>query len=504
MQFLFPYFLLALAALAVPIIIHLFNFRRYKTVYFSNVQFLKEVKEETSSRSRLKHLLVLAARLLALAFLVFAFAQPYIPNKHSGATTGRKYVSIYIDNSFSMNAVSDGRSLFDKAKLAAKEIAGNYSADDQFQLLSNDFEGKHQRLVGKEEFISTIDELEISPAVRNLSEITKRQKDALSRENGKNQIAYLLSDFQKNMGSLNIDSAVAYNLVPLASDAQANVYIDTVWFNEPVQLLNQQTQLIVKISNGGEKAAENNRIVLKLNNQTKTMADFSVEPNSFIYDTMTFVLNQANWNQAELQIQDFPITYDDNYFIAFNVIEKIKVLAVSESKSNQFLDALFKDQPEFDYTSTLAFAFDANALKGNQLMILDNLKAISSSLAASINAYVTEGGAVAVFPADKCDVESYNRFFNNLQANSINSFSETPQDLASINLQQNIFKDVFERIPENMNLPRAKKYYQFTRSTASNEEAILSLKDGSSFLSRYPHGNGSLYICWFSARPKIF
>jgi hypothetical protein len=494
MQFLFPYFLLALAALAVPIIIHLFNFRRYKTVYFSNVQFLKEVKEETSSRSRLKHLLVLAARLLALAFLVFAFAQPYIPNKHSGATTGRKYVSIYIDNSFSMNAVSDGRSLFDKAKLAGKEIAGNYSADDQFQLLSNDFEGKHQRLVGKEEFISTIDELEISPAVRNLSEITKRQKDALSRENGKNQIAYLLSDFQKNMGSLNIDSAVAYNLVPLASDAQANVYIDTVWFNEPVQLLNQQTQLIVKISNGGEKAAENNRIVLKLNNQTKTMADFSVEPNSFIYDTMTFVLNQANWNQAELQIQDFPITYDDNYFIAFNVIEKIKVLAVSESKSNQFLDALFKDQPEFDYTSTLAFAFDANALKGNQLMILDNLKAISSSLAASINAYVTEGGAVAVFPADKCDVESYNRFFNNLQANSINSFSETPQDLASINLQQNIFKDVFERIPENMNLPRAKKYYQFTRSTASNEEAILSLKDGSSFLSRYPHGNGSLYI----------
>ena len=495
MQFLFPYFLFALAALAIPIIIHLFNFRRYKTVYFSNVHFLKEVKEETSSRSRLKHLLVLAARLLALAFLVFAFAQPYIPNKNSGATTGRKYVSIYIDNSFSMNAVTDGRSLFDKAKLAAKEVAGNYSADDQFQLLSNDFEGKHQRLVGKEEFIGSIDELEISPTVRNLSEITKRQKDALSRENSRNQIAYLLSDFQKNMGDLNVDSAVAYNLVPLASDAQANVYIDTVWFNEPVQLLNQQTQLIVKISNGGEKAAENNRIVLKLNNQTKTMADFSVEPNSFIYDTMSFVFNRANWNQAELQIQDFPITYDDNYFLAFNVIEKIKVLAVSENTSNQFLDALFKDQPEFDYTSTLSSAFDANALKGNQLVIIDNLKTISSSLALSINTYVTDGGAVAVFPADKCDIDSYNRFLNNLQANSIAGFSETQQDLAGINLQQNIFKDVFERIPENMNLPRAKKYYQFTRSTASNEEAILTLKDGNSFFSRYPHGNGSLYVC---------
>ena len=210
---------------------------------------------------------------------------------------------------------------------------------------------------------------------------------------------------------------------------------------------------------------------------------------------MSFVLNQPDWNKAELQIQDYPITYDDNYFIAFKVIEKIKVLTLNENRSNQFLDALFKDQPEFDYTSSLVSTFDINGLKGNQLVVLDNLKSISSSLAAAINAYVTDGGAVAVFPADKCDVESYNRFLNNLQANSITGFSETQQDLAGINLQQNIFKDVFERIPENMNLPQVKKYYQFTRSTASNEESILTLKDGNSFFSRYPHGSGSLYVC---------
>ncbi len=495
MQFVSPYFLFALAALAIPVIVHLFNFRRYKTVYFSNVQFLKEVKEETSSRSRLKHLLVLAARLLALAFLVFAFAQPFIPNKHSGAMAGRKYVSVYVDNSFSMNAVSDGRSLFDKAKLTAKEIAGNYSADDQFQLLSNDFEGKHQRLVGREEFLTMVDELEISPAVRNLGDITKRQHDALSRENGNNKAAYLLSDFQKNMGSLSVDSAVQYNLVPLAADAQANVYIDTVWFNEPVQLLNQQAQLIVKISNSGDKASENNRLVLKLNGQTKAMGDFSVEPNSFIYDTMVVALTQPGWSKAELQIQDYPITFDDTYYIGFNVVEKINVLAYSEGRSNQFLDALFKNQPEFNYTAALPGAFDANALKGNQLVILDNLKDIPAAMGAGIVSYLNDGGAVAVFTAEKADVESYNRFLNNLHANSISGFSENAQDMAGINLQQNIFKDVFERIPDNMNLPRAKKYYQFTRSTASNEEAILTLKDGGAFFSRYPQGRGSLYVC---------
>src|ERR1041385_8054555 len=119
MLFYQPSFLFALAALAIPVIVHLFNFRRYKTVYFSNVRFLREVKEETASRSKLKHLLVLASRILALAFLVFAFAQPYIPNKKMNLSSGRKQVGIYIDNSFSMNAISEGRSLFDQAKLTA-------------------------------------------------------------------------------------------------------------------------------------------------------------------------------------------------------------------------------------------------------------------------------------------------------------------------------------------------------------------------------------------------
>ena len=495
MQFLHSSFLFALSALAIPVIIHLFNFRRYKTVYFSNVSFLKELKEETASQSKLKHLLVLACRLLALAFLVFAFAQPYIPNKKNQVAAGKKFVSIYVDNSFSMNAISGGRSLFDKAKVAAKEIAHNYASDDQFQLLSNDFQGKHQRLVGKEEFNNMVDELEISPAVRSLSEVAKRQKDALSRENGKNQVAYLLSDFQKNMGDLSVDSSITYNLIPLAADARENVYIDTCWFSEPVLLIGQPSHLVVKVANSGEKKNENNRLVLKLNGQTKVMADFSVEAASFIYDTLSFVPTQPGANRAELAIQDFPITYDDNYYLAFNVIEKIKVVAITDGRANVFLDALFKDQPEFSYTTVNTSTFDPTMLTGCQLVVLTDLKAIPTGLASAITGYIADGGAATLFPGDKCDQEAYNRFLNNLQANSITGFSQTQQDMATINLQQNIFKDVFEKVPQNMNLPTAKKYYTFSRSTVSNEEAILSLKDGTSFFSRYPYQQGSLYVC---------
>lgn len=495
MQFLHPAFLWALAALAIPVIVHLFNFRRYKTVYFSNVTFLKQVQQQTTSRSKLKHLLVLLARLLALAFLVLAFAQPFIPRLQNTTDSGLKYVSVFIDNSFSMNATGTGSPLFDKAKQAAKQIVQNYAPDDRFQLLSNSFDAGQQRLLSKQEFLNALEQLQIAPAVRTLTDIAKRQQDALKRENGTNQIVYIFSDFQTNMSRFTPDSAITYNLIPLAAEQPANVFIDTAWFTQPLLLLNQPLQLIVKITNSGKQPVQNNHLVLKINNQTKAMADFAIEPNSFIFDTLHFTLTQPNWNRAELQIQDYPITFDDTYYMAFNVISKINVLALSDNQPNTFLAALFGNQSEFNYTATAVSAFAPNSLSQYQLVLLTNLNNIPAHLSAALNTFISHGGTLAVFPPEKCDLESYNRFFNNLRAGSITGFSEQAQQMASLNLQHHLFKDVFERIPQNMSLPQVYKYYLFSSSVASEQEPVLTLKNGQSFFSHYPFGLGSLYVC---------
>ena len=120
MNFLYPGFLFALLTIAIPIVIHLFNFRKFKKVYFSNVQFLKEAKEQNSSREKLKHLLVLFSRILAVAFLVFAFARPFVSSEKTLNPSQRNLVSIYIDNSYSMETVNREGSLLDEAKRKAK------------------------------------------------------------------------------------------------------------------------------------------------------------------------------------------------------------------------------------------------------------------------------------------------------------------------------------------------------------------------------------------------
>src|SRR3954468_9797392 len=163
MMFVYPLFLWALAAITIPIIIHLFNFRRYKKVYFTNVKFLKELQQESKSKSRLKELLILAARCLAIACLVLAFCQPFIPGTDSGIiNTGAKAISLYIDNSFSMENVNKQGPLLEIAKSRAKEVIKAFGVADRFQVITNDFEGKHQRFQTKEDALSAVDEIKIS------------------------------------------------------------------------------------------------------------------------------------------------------------------------------------------------------------------------------------------------------------------------------------------------------------------------------------------------------
>src|SRR5438105_2447936 len=108
MSFVYPSFLWALTALSIPIIIHLFNFRKTIRVFFSDTRFLKHVKQETTQKRRLKQFLVLASRLLFLFFLVIAFAQPFLPSSEDASTS--QNISIHIDNSLSLSVPSDGKS----------------------------------------------------------------------------------------------------------------------------------------------------------------------------------------------------------------------------------------------------------------------------------------------------------------------------------------------------------------------------------------------------------
>jgi hypothetical protein len=142
-----------------------------------------------------------------------------------------------------------------------------------------------------------------------------------------------------------------------------------------------------------------------------------------------------------------------------------------------------------------AGSLDYSQIKGNQFVILSNLSSISSGLSAAIAAFLTNGGTVCVFPGYKCDMQSYNAFFSSLGVSAFTDLNEGEQEVAKIDLQQGIFKDVFEKVPENMGLPKVRKYYQINGRATGMEPSVLTLKSGNEFLTRDSYRSGTIYVC---------
>jgi len=371
MKFVNPYFLFALFSLAVPVIIHLFNFRRFKRVHFTNVRFLREVKQETQSRNKLKHLLVLLCRCLALTFLVLAFAQPFIPLDDRKIVVGDKAISVYVDNSFSMDAVNKSNTaLLKEAKDAAAEIVAAYKPTDRFQLLTNDFEGRHQRFVNREEFLELLEEVKPSPAVRTLSEVSSRQQDILSNADGirsQNKLAFMISDFQKSIsdfGKIKSDTSMHVTLIRMEAQNRNNVYIDSCWFESPVRRINQQEALHVRLRSHSEDALENVPMRLFINNNQKTPASFSIGPNGQTDTVIYFTVNQPGLQQGRIEIKDYPVSFDDQFYFSFEVLEHIPVMSINAAgpalpaepgttpvTGSPYLNTLFGTDSIFRYTS---------------------------------------------------------------------------------------------------------------------------------------------------------
>lgn len=498
MQFVYPSFLFALVALAIPIILHLFYFRRFKKVYFTNVKYLQEVKEETSARSKLRNLLVLIARLLALAFLIFAFAQPFIPQENANVRKGEKEISIFVDNSFSMRAESQDVPLIEKAKQRAREIISAYNVEDRFQILTHNFEGRHQRFVSQDEAFDLIDEIEVSPAVRNLDVVLSRQQQILNTGETENKASFIISDFQQNITKSipNFqDTSIDVNLIPLQAVQERNISIDSAWFNSPVQALQQTNALLVKLTNRGNSDKENIRLSFQHEGQNKPLGSQSIPALSSIIDTINIPILRTGWHRGTLEITDFPILFDDKYFISFQVAEQINVLVINDNQPNPYLDAAFNGLNYFNAVNQNSNRLDYSKFREYQLIVLNELVNISSGLAFELSQFVENGGNLLVFPNQAANLASYNGFLDNFPANELVNFESAPKIVGDIDTEEFIFNDVYENLNRNLKLPTTKGSFKFSNFENRKEEQLLTFRDGSTYLSKYLINQGHLYVC---------
>lgn len=498
MQFLYPGFLWALFTISIPVIIHLFYFRRFKKVYFSNTRFLKEIKEETTNSNRLKELLILLSRILALIFLVLAFAQPFIPSD-TQTKKGIPAVSIYIDNSFSMESNGEEVPQIDRAKKIAAEIIKAFPENSNFQILTNEISGQNIRWIDKKSAIEIIGQIALSPVKTSVSILSNRQIQSFENIKSSRKYSYWISDFQKssfNIDTVPTDKSIQYNLVGLKSLKEKNISIDTCYWDKPMILNGYVNKLLVKLTNYSQDDAKDVPLNMSYEKEIMPLGKVNIKANSSLIDTIDLRIKYPKWNQAVISIKDYPVIFDDDYYISFNVPEKVKVLNVNEnSKPNDFIYSAYRSSDYFDFKYSDLNKVEYSAFKSYQLIILEDVTTISSGLASSLIDALNFGANVILFPSPNADLGSINAFLSQIHAGTFSQFAKSDLEADKLNEKEIALKNVYEKSPSNISSIKTKSRYISNNFASNGRYDIIKFKNNESFLSRYKLGNGQFYLC---------
>lgn len=496
MSFLYPAYLYGLLLISIPIIIHFFNFQRARKVYFTNVDFLKTVKEVTNARSKIKNILVLIARILFLFFLILAFAQPFIPKDNNTSLGEGNYVSVYIDNSFSMQNEQDNRRLFDIAQRQAEEITNIFPANTLYQLVTNNSLENYQFFYDKSRFLENITEIEFSNSDLRWEEVANIQKQAFTQNStGQGNHIFWVSDYQKytdeSINAQMIDTINNYYLLPLRATNKSNLYVDSVWLESPFIQLQENNEIKIKLRNDSEDNLYDQVVKLYIDEKQVASTTVAIDPISTKEVVLSFAVTESGSKPCRITLDDYPIVFDNEYFFTLQVAPKIKIVQVAGG-TTPYIERVYGNEPFFDFEKYSINDLDYNALQSADLIILDNLATLDNALQTALRNATTKGVSLAVFPSVGADVSSYSSTlavpFRSAGVRNLNERAFVEVDIPEA--ENPFFEGVFEKIVKNMSMPKGIAVYNWDNTG----EPLLSYKNGRPFLSVFKNDTHNVYL----------
>lgn len=463
MQFKYPELLYALFLLVIPIIVHLFQLRKFKKVPFTNVAFLKNVVIQTRKSSKFKKWLTLITRLLLLAAIIFAFAQPYY-SKNNTLNTSTETV-IYLDNSFSMQAKGENGGLL---KRAVQDIIANVPEHQEVTIFTNSQTFKNTTIGAVKNKL-----LQLDFAPNDMSYPSKILKGKTFFSKNKDAIKNLIfiSDFQHQIEDFNpeVDSLINFYAVKLKPINTQNITIDTAYISKsnPTKL-----ELSVILSNSGNPV-ENQTISLSNNNNliAKTSTKIDGEANVVFDLPVNEIIN------GTLQINDTHLQFDNTLYFNINAKEKINVLAINASGSN-FLKRIYTED-EFSFTNYSLNTLDYNRIDDQNIIIINEIESIPNTLSTALKTFTNNGGTVLVIPANNASTGTYNNLLANYRL-GLGDFTPSEKRVTTINYSHPLYSNgVFEKRVTNFQYPKVSGFYNLKANALPD---ILAFEDGKSFL----------------------
>ena len=495
MHFLYPLFLIAGISLAVPVLIHLFNLRRYKTVFFPHTRFLKNIQLHSRRQREVRYRWLLLCRLLCLLFLVLAFAQPLSGRKEQAVREDRLQV-IYVDNSYSMSVKSGVRRLLDVAVDAAKRQVLRAGAGSRFLVLTNDPPASYQP-VPAAEAAGLLEQVDISGALGASGQVLAMVQACIRDNGAAGADLYYYSDFRRSTFAAVTDEALLRDVhlygIRVQAQTPPHVYIDTAWLAMPSLQTGHSNQLIVRTRVEGTPA-EPPVVQLRVNGQVKSAVAPAYDGDGERVDTLSFEVQDAGWQRMMLTVNDAALRFDDTFRVAARSAPGGAVLVLNEGASNPYIQAAFRSYEGFRLLQTDIRTLP-QSLEDYNLVIVNGITRLDMAAARLLGDALERGQSVCIFPGRTANVAALSEGLRVLAPVQITGVDTAVQAVSTLQQGSDLVRDMFERIPEHVQLPVVTWHYTVTAALDANQQSVLSFRNGDPFLAVYTPSRGRLYLC---------
>ena len=454
MQFKHPELLYALFLLVIPIIVHLFQLRRFQKEAFTNVEFLKNVVLQTRKSSQIKKWLTLLTRMLIFTAIILAFAQPYF-SKNTDIDVAAETV-IYLDNSFSMQARGNRGPLLQRS---VQEIIESLDEKSELTVFTNDQSFKE---ITKKTATDELLNLDYSATQLDYNAAILKGSTFFSDNEASTKNLVLISDFQQDHGNIeNSNYNFNLSLVKVEPINVSNVSVDSVYISSTTSE-NIELKVVVKANQ-----TSLNNLSVSLHNNDLLLAKSSVSDNN----EANFTLRNGVAN-GKITIDDANLNFDNTLYFNINQPEKINVLSINET-DDEYLKRIYTSD-EFNYNRVELSQLNYNVIGEQNLIILNGINNIPISLINAVNQFRNEGGSILIIPSGSVDLNSYNQLYR-----SYRSLVISEKNVTTINYAHPILSGVFEKQISNFQYPKVNSFY-----TLTSGQDILQFEDGKSFFNQ--------------------
>lgn len=507
MNFLAPAFLGALAAVAVPVIIHLINRERKVVVEFPSLMFIQRIPYKSVRRQKIRHLLLLSMRCLALALLVAAFARPFFQKRQTTVgASGAREVVILLDQSSSMGYANR----WDKARDAAKKVVASLGPNDRgtLVLFANDASVASTPMATPSALNASINAAKLSAEATRYAPALKLASQIITASTLPQREVVLISDYQKvgwaNHNEVGFPLGTKVTPVDLGGGTPADVAVSQVTTDRDSTGNLDKVTVAARLINTGAKATTVSATLAigGRDVQTKTVP---IAPSSAQQVAFTPIGVPNTATRGSVRITPDSLTQNDvqNFTIAPDAAVPVLIIEPAGARENQGLylsrALAIGDRPSFRIAQKTANELTPRDIDGRSLVVLDEVAPPGGEVGKRLRALVDGGGGLVIVPGE-LRTEAWPTDWRSVLPANVAGLVDRSGDAGGTLSSLDYAHPVFElfNAPRSGDFSTARFYRYRMLNPQSGSAVSARFDDGSPAMVEHAVGSGKI-VMWASS-----